>query len=439
MSQRLQRKRMKRFGMNKVGLAGCLLKLSDNLLSFKINCIFGQICCGYLTNTNLFYMKKLSLILVSCAVLFACNKPEEKGTPLTPEEQKTKIEDTAIELMDACDAADFKEFVDLGKYISDTYFSNEDYDYTAVITKFMDWYGLFYTEGVSNDKLVIVLSQVTGEFNFGPTKVTYREADNLKLKIKDEQNRECVLDLVTSGSETAVTYIKDGNELTVKVPQNIKLTLKRDAETLATFSFVFDLKLSDQINPSKDRIGVKSTLNVKAYSLQANILYDGANNQISSDGTLSKNGKMLISENLDGVVKLTGDDIENVGFENASGNISLDFLGSVQVKGAISDFLKLYTVLNIYDDNSEASATEAAAKVNSLVSLSLYYDRTTTKQAHIEFECVKDYEYYEVMPVIVFNDGSRYLFDEYFNEENFSRLVSRFEEFIQSYQELLGN
>ena len=43
------------------------------------------------------------------------------------------------------------------------------------------------------------------------------------------------------------------------------------------------------------------------------------------------------------------------------------------------------------------------------------------------------------MPVIVFNDGSRYLFDEYFNEENFSRLVSRFEEFIQSYQELLGN
>ena len=57
-------------------------------------------------------MKKLSLILVSCAVLFACNKPEEKGTPLTPEEQKTKIEDTAIELMDACDAADFKEFVE---------------------------------------------------------------------------------------------------------------------------------------------------------------------------------------------------------------------------------------------------------------------------------------------------------------------------------------
>lgn len=29
----------------KVGLAGCFLKLSDNLLSFKINCIFGLICC----------------------------------------------------------------------------------------------------------------------------------------------------------------------------------------------------------------------------------------------------------------------------------------------------------------------------------------------------------------------------------------------------------
>ena len=49
------------------------------------------------------------------------------------------------------------------------------------------------------------------------------------------------------------------------------------------------------------------------------------------------------------------------------------------------------------------------------------------------------YEYYWIEPVIVFEDGSRYLFYEYFDDEIFDDLVAAFEDFIYDYEDMVEN
>lgn len=389
-------------------------------------------------------MKRLSLILVSCVMLFACGKNEQTGKALTPDEQKTKVENAANQLMDACPATDFSEYVDLGLYLSETYFDNPNYDYSAIEYQFEQWYDKIYNEGISNDKLVIVLSQFTGEFAFGANEVTYKKASTLKFTIRDEQNRECVCELVTSGTETAVSFNDGEMDYTVKVPQNITVTVKRAGETLATYSFVFDLRLSSGgVNPSQDRVGVTETLTVKGYCVEAKVLYDGSLNQISATASMTKNGQSLFREEIAGTLNLTGNDIEDTEFTNASASVFVDILGTIQLRGEISDFNEYYNTYEGYDYRSVSSAMEAAAKLNSLAYLALYFDNTMVKQAYAEFECIKysdsyNGDYYVVMPVLVFNDGSRYQFEDYAEQQDFSSLINRIQVFIDSYREIFG-
>ena len=46
-------------------------------------------------------------------------------------------------------------------------------------------------------------------------------------------------------------------------------------------------------------------------------------------------------------------------------------------------------------------------------------------------------EYYWIEPVIVFDDGTRYFFYEYFDDRIFEDLVEDFEDFIYDYEDMV--
>ena len=80
--------------------------------------------------------------------------------------------------------------------------------------------------------------------------------------------------------------------------------------------------------------------------------------------------------------------------------------------------------------------------MTALVDLAVYYDGTSVKQARIEFEPVADEtfygeEYYWIEPVIVFDDGTRYFFYEYFDDRIFEELAEDFEDFIYDYEDMV--
>ena len=91
---------------------------------------------------------------------------------------------------------------------------------------------------------------------------------------------------------------------------------------------------------------------------------------------------------------------------------------------------------------SESELDRIVNNINSLIDISVYYDGTSAKQASIEMEpMVYDDNYYGdsywIEPVIVFNDGSRYLIEEYFSSSDFDGVVNNMESFVERYERLL--
>ena len=104
-------------------------------------------------------MKKIFLLLAAVGIFAACT--EKTGTeskkPLTPEEQKVKIEQVAQELMDKYPAETFEDFFVLSKRFGEKYFSydyNWDEFYTYCEEKGEDMYTYFEDYDYENDVYV---------------------------------------------------------------------------------------------------------------------------------------------------------------------------------------------------------------------------------------------------------------------------------------------
>jgi hypothetical protein len=90
---------------------------------------------------------------------------------------------------------------------------------------------------------------------------------------------------------------------------------------------------------------------------------------------------------------------------------------------------------------TERDLERIAGKMNSLFDVTVYYDGTSSKQAAIEFEPMVYHDSYWgdeywIEPVLVFNDGSRYLFYDYFTEEDFKSLIRKFERMVDNYESM---
>ena len=80
---------------------------------------------------------------------------------------------------------------------------------------------------------------------------------------------------------------------------------------------------------------------------------------------------------------------------------------------------------------------------NAKIKIDVFYDGNNTKQASVEFDLGKieyeyDYYYYDLIPIIVFTDGSKYKIEEFFTENAFGELVDNFLALCESFGELFG-
>lgn len=388
-------------------------------------------------------MKRIIFILCGLALLISCTQSQKQGTKLSPDEQKVKLETTAEILMEKCPASDFQDFSDFGSFLNEQYFSYDDYDYSAFENRYEELADIFFKETNNGAVLTLVLAQCTGEFVFGPRKIIYSESDKLSLSVKDEDGRTYLVELQTSGEVQTLknTDIEDFF-ITLKVPQNIAVVITRDGERMASVELSYDLRLTTNINPSSDMAKIWEKVTVKDYVFETTCSYDAQSHNASIDWSFAKGGETLASHNAKANVSLSGKTLDQTDIKNITDYSSyLDIMGAIQVQGYGSDYNVVYRAIDDYDYKSAKSASEAADILNEQLSLKLYYDGTTTEQAHVEFECQKYessyYVSYDPMPVIVFNDGSRYNIEDYFSEDAFKYLIRQFEIYIDMFVELV--
>lgn len=384
-------------------------------------------------------MKKFLIPICGIVLAVSCNNADVNGGKLSPDAQKEKLETTARMAMEECPASDFQEFSDFAAFLTEQYFDKPDYDLSAFENRFEELYNIFFSRKDDHDLMVLVLAQCTGEFAFGENAVTYTPSDKLRLKVADEQGRNYLVELKTSGEvKTINNYDIDGLDITLKIPEKIGVVITRNGETMISVDVNYDLRLHDNINPTNDMVAINEKITVKNYVISTSCSYDAKSKLAKVNCSLTKGGKLIVSHNASATVTLSGQTIPEADLVNIQNfSADADIMGAVQVKGSSPDYSVVKSIFNEYDYRSQQSTDKAASRINQLISLKLYYDGQITEQAHVELECRSNNDYFYLVPVIVFGDNSRYTAEDYFSEELFGNLISQFENYAEMFVNLV--
>lgn len=389
-------------------------------------------------------MKKLLYAALCCAIVLCSCEQTNEGKKLTPEESKDKFEMTAKAFMDACPASDFDDLADFATFLNKNYFSSEaNYDFSALSEKYDEYSESSCQENGSIFGIAFVLSKYTGEFTFASNGLTYKDSKGLSFNVTDDKNNKWVLALETSGEvREFINKDIDGTELIVKIPENVIVILTRNGEQMLKETVTYNINLSANIDVSKDKVSVSQEFAIKDYVIKLTNEVNGKSGELQASASLTKNGKLLAQGSVKGSIAMAGDNISSITFNNATNvTIDADIMEGVQLKGSVKNALDISNACD-YSPRDKEEVIAARNIVNSLFDLKFYYDNTSTEQGYFELEEqeYKDYEgtsCWELYPVIVFNDDSRYFVEDYFNEDDFKNLIKNFDAFVELYEALI--
>ncbi len=429
--------------------------------------------------------KLAALSFTALALIVSCGEKggseAEDPTIHTPEESKEIIAGTFADFADfiskddAQKVNDFYESVNAA--IEDSNTSGLE-EWAEEIVEKMEKYSNYYATKsdvieVEDLNAVYDLSSITGHLELKGNSWVCTDADDLSVKMKDSKGNDCVLTLVGTGKKAEISitdvvsermyedydydmdgvisdwerggyynengdYVKgyrDKEKYSVIVPEHIVLTIKRGSETYV------DVKINSSFNVSGtfvvgDYEINESAVNAAVASIngEANVLdYKLAVSDLSMksgkavfDAVLSKGKEELVSILLgaDGY-KFADDDVEINKI-----TATADVLGEVQIDG----YLNFNAVKDLeIDYKNEADVRKNLAIINDNLDFGLYLG-SDLRQASIEFVPIADGEYWDANPVIVFDDGTSYSLEEYFDDRKFSKTIDKLEEIFSIFE-----
>ena len=419
-------------------------------------------------------MKKILSSLALCAfiapLLVGCNKGPESGnntpsnvddynTPstLTPGEHKAKLEDIAVEFIGYVDLADFEEILDtiycLAEYLGyeeeDWYGDEYAYNELALGVKNLSpiHFQRFATRALEeviidiNDPEYNPLAGYVYEWNGDEWEES--EGDSHKIVVKWD-------DAVATASwgETTRqewTFRELETKAIVYVPNSLTFSLKIDNKEHLNIVAKPNITDSKTLAPS-----VEVSLN-GGYLISASVKADSRG--LETHSSIKKGNKTLLNTStvvaindftdIDNWLKTEG---EYFADQIKSGKVQIDIL-NLSIVGA-GDFKDLLTDIDeiledLYDDEYDAERwrrkmEDVCDLVNEKVKLIIAYNDTDEKVADIVLQVSRDDEDdYYVEPILLFPDGSKYAFENYFTETAFGDLIDAIEELADDFEDMM--
>lgn len=422
-------------------------------------------------------MKKLFSTLALCAIalttLSSCDlfKPEEKknDTPeyeaskLTPSQHQEKLETIALDIVNAIDPADVEELAlsltTLSERIPEEQQGGAE-EFARSIQN-LDVNNIVALVTRASEELILdindpelALGGICVEINEDGTTVESEIDDKRAIMIKWDNDA-----LTLSWGENKGEYtFEDSNEgvtYIVKLPSFIKIAITLNGVE----------HFSANIEPNvTDNYTYAPALTIKlngGYELYSKV---NANNKgVGVEGSFKKNGKKLIGsaaaisindltnpdnwyeEYYDEYYGETVSDIalgEYIGENVTNGTVQVDLL-TLSIIGT-GDLRSVIDEMNALDERynngnyPKEYYDEGCAIVNKYLKVMAVYNDTNEKIADVILQTVEeeyydeylektDYIYYAA-PILVFPDGSKFAFEDFFTEESFSDLIERISE-----------
>ena len=343
------------------------------------------------------------------------------------------------------------------------------------------------------EELIFVLSNYKGLFTLGKDKLTVSDYDGVKIVFSmDGKNYEATVEyngkettalLVTSYiyednySETAEIH-KSTSTISITVPEETVVRVTENGSDLMTITIKAAASLTQSgLVLTTDGLAIQTTVSMNGYEyVIENMSYNGSTSKVGVNQKFTKDGETLIS--LQGAGDLTLDiekqvyedeywrDEEDALVAKKANNFSAsaDIMGEIQIFGTCSDAISASESLDamwdaLYDGSTPnlSTAERHLNNFNAKFDFGVYYDKGNNKQAKVEFELDKQtYDYgwdvngdgivngndvytdYDLVPVIVFNDNSRYMVEEFFAGNAFNSLIEAFESYCEKLSEIFG-
>jgi len=376
--------------------------------------------------------------------------PVVDGQTMSSAEQKQKLESVATQFMGYAKASDFTDIRDLANDLKTLYKDVDGRDIGEWWEQTLD----NITEYISGDdyyaeyKRVYSTAQIKGHFTISNGKWIRTDANDLQISVKDSKGRDCVATLTTSGNTKRVFistenkhgyYHTDSYRNYADIPQNISLVATVGGQQMVKVDITTDINaINEELDLTRDRYNVTVNATVKNYNVNVSRLIYQAQGQAAITTTVKKDNVQLLSVIVEGTTKVSGGNGRYDLTDANAQNINVDVLGQLQVKGSL-DVIGVINAGNEIKSSDETTAKRAAENMTILMkNIGIFYDGGSQKRAWVEAEAFqKRSGYWNVRPVVCFDDGTKYAFDEYFTESSWKTVIDSANKVIRDFDNLI--
>lgn len=412
--------------------------------------------------------KSILVSLLSMAVMFfaACgdssNDPVDPNpnpgggsagggteTIVTAAQAKQSLDKTSQDLLSKISANEFEEY----KQMLDVDVS----DKAGVVG---DWFEACVEACEINanpDNHLWNAANFVGEFELqqGTWVQTKKGGDHLSFTYYDAQQKKCVITLKASadakeihhsvfdeedwewtGSQEIVTRYENRFML----PKQIDITATREGVTKGTVSVTSNVKTGKEVDLSKDELDVTSVVTIGAFKAEVKKAVYKAGKTAEAKVVLSKNGEELITLEGNGNGNITASGEKS---EFGQINITMNILGKAKFVYKILDGNLYYNNLDkAYDNDGDESMFKLFVEnANKQVDAKLYLDGSVSPAAKIYLapylaEDYGTYKYWDYEYWLEFTDGSKYSYEDYFDEQNFKTVSDKIQSLIDDFKNL---
>lgn len=401
---------------------------------------------------------------------------DDGGQKLTPDSQKSKIEETANALMTDLDINVWQAEYDMVNGVIDE-MGNKEVDASSIeqyLTGIVDaWTSVTGEDPYTTTITLIQLSDIKGHFTENADGgFDFEEGDDLQVTIFS-QDKTITATFAAESTDLEVNILEkatvDAYGSTVEatrayIPSKAVLGLLVDNAPLASLEIRLNPKDLDNNCEFEitDQIDLGYTMKVGAYEFSI----DQANYGRSTAAlgfSLKRENHLILGLDAKAAIKL---EEYNDGYHAdvdvipVSAEATLDIEGKIQFKGNIPDYAKFEEIQAranqaIAEDNFEAYKAEVALLEKSF-GVGVYYDGGNTLQATLGFEPfhedIEPYDYngdgiidgqdnkasYGLAPVIRFADGTSYGMVDFYQDEKMENLWNNIGEWVMGIADALG-
>lgn len=412
--------------------------------------------------------KSILVSLLSMAVMFfaACgdssNDPVDPNpgggnegggteTIVTAAQAKQSLDRTSQELLSKISANEFEEY----KQMLDVDVS----DKAGVI---QDWFEACVEACEINanpDNHLWKAANFVGEFELqqGTWVQTKKGGDHLSFTYYDAQQKKCVITLKASAEATEIhhsvfdeeDWVWIGGQATVTryenrfmLPKQVDITATREGKNMGTVSVTSNVKTGKEVDLSKDEVDVTSVVTIGAYKAEVKKAVYKAGKTAEAKVVFSKNGEELITLEGNGNGNITPSGEKS---EFGQINITMNILGKAKFVYKILDGNLYYNNLSKADDNDgdESMFKLFVENANKQVDAKLYLDGSVSPAAKIYLapylaEDYGIYKYWDYEYWLEFTDGSKYSYEDYFNEQHFKTVSDKIQSLIDDFKNLFN-